>query len=276
MTSFRTSASGGSPDAFRRGLLRVFLVAALLVAFFHRLADAQTSGTKAPADLPPPSAAFAASSPDPIPLEVGNTWIYEGEVWWIPYGLRRIYREQVTWTMEVTDILRRGPWTAALLHGHPYDLLWYERGRERGTYLLLIHARKNGAPRVFLLRGPRVWNAWRRLEDREDKLKDLARREELVLDFPLHRGKRFCPQAAPPSDPKAGPAPRPDPKPASPPAPACWSVQEEGPADLRAVHGAEDVEGPVLFKVSQRTSLEHAVWTVPPSSPSRVSRLLPS
>ncbi|HET9480458.1 MAG TPA: hypothetical protein VFP98_01755, partial [Candidatus Polarisedimenticolia bacterium] len=250
MTIFRAPASGGPPDAFCRGLLRVFLVAALAIAFLHRLAAAQTPGTTVPVGTAPAPAPVAAS-PDPIPLEIGNTWIYEGAVWWIPYGLRRIYREQVTWTMEITDIHRRGPWTGALLHGHPYDLVRYERGRERGTYLLLSHSRKNGAPRVFLLRGQRAWSAWRRLKDPKDTLKGLAQPAELVLDLPLHRGKRFCAQATPPGSGTRtdAPARRPDPKasaavPRAASAPVCWSVKEEAPADLRAVRGAEDLAGP--------------------------------
>lgn len=255
MTPSRAPGSEGPPQAFCRGLLRVFLLVALAVAFLQRLASAQTTPTPAPA---PASAEVQAA--DPIPLAVGNAWIYEGEVWWMPRGLRRIYREQVTWTMEITDVRRRGPWTAAILHGHPYDLVWYEQGRERGTYLFLVRARKTGAPRVFLLRGHRVWEAWRRLEDREDKLEGLARPAELVLDLPLHPGKRFCPGAPPATRVSKASASISSPT----PGPDCWSVKKKAPGNLRAVRGAEDFAEPVLFSVSQRTPVEHSVWTFVP------------
>lgn len=260
MTPSRTPPAEGRPDAFCRGLLRVFLLVALAVAFLQRLAAAQT----APAPVEPSTAVQEA-----IPVAVGNAWIYEGEVWWIPRGFRQIFREQITWTMEITDVKRRGPWAAAILHGHPYDLVWYEQGRERGTYMLLMRDRKGGAPRVYLLRGHRVWEAWRRLQDRKDKLKDLARPDEVVLDLPLKAGKRFCP-AKPADGPGSGPS-----KPATPAAPAptrgsaaggpgCWSVSDRVPADLRAVRGAGSVAEPTVFSVSQRGPAEHEVWTFVP------------
>jgi hypothetical protein len=197
---------------------------------------------------------------DPIPLAVGNTWIYKGEVWWIPWGLRQIYRENVTWSMEITDVRRRGPWTAAILYGHPFDLVSYEHGRDRGTYLLVVRSPRKGAPQLFLLRGDRVWEAWHRLADRKDKLKELVRPGELVLDLPLHPGKRFCP-ADGSSESKApqGKTPR---APAA--GPDCWTVNGGEPADLRAVQGAEEIADPVRYSVSQRTVADHAVWTFVP------------
>ncbi|MGH7570333.1 MAG: hypothetical protein ACREMK_00625 [Gemmatimonadota bacterium] len=247
MIDFRPPRSGTDPEAFRRTILRVFLMVALAVAFFQRLAAAQT------ADPAP-----AAPRPDPVPLEVGSTWTYEGQVWWIPWGFGRIYREQVTWMSEVTEVIRRGPWTAAMLEGHPYDLIRYERGRERGIYVLLVRDRKKAGPRVFLAGGRRAGNVWRRLQNREDTLKGLTMPTELILDLPLHGGKRFCPPARP-----ATAAPEKRKKPVDDPAPVCWSVTDDGPADLRTVHGAEDIAAD-LFRVTARTPAEHAVWTFVP------------
>lgn len=255
MTPSGTSQEKARPDAFCRGLLRVFLLVALAVAFIQRLAAAQTG--------PGPAAISTGAVEEPIPVAVGNAWTYEGEVWWMPRGLRQIFREQVTWTMEVTDVLRRGPWVAAVLHGHPYDLVWYEQGRERGTYLLLTQARKKGAPRVYLLRGHRAWEAWRRLKDGKDKLKDLARPEEMVLDLPLRQGKRFCPvkqveetaESARPQGARSA---------AAAGEPSCWSVSEEGPVDVRAIHGVSEPAVSPVFRIRQRTSGEHEVWTFVP------------
>jgi hypothetical protein len=160
--------------------------------------------------------------------------------------------------MEVTDVLHRGPWTAAVLYGHPSDLVSYEHGRERGTYLLLVRARRAGAPQVFLLRGQRVWEAWRRLQDRKHGLKELVHSEELVLDLPLHPGKRFCPGDSPAAHTWAGDSPSPTPP------PDCWTVGGETPADLRVVEGAEEIADPVRYNVSQRTPYDHVVWTFVP------------
>jgi hypothetical protein len=236
MTSSRASRTGTDPEALCRALLRVFLVVALAVAFFHRLADAQTVDS---GSIP--------AARDPVPLEVGSAWTYVGEVWWIPRHRVGIYREHVTWTSEVTDVKRRRGWTAAMLEGHPYDLLGFQHGRERGNYVLLLRGRKNAGPRVFLVRGERAWDVWRRVQDREDTLDGLALPDEFVLELPLRNGKPVCP----PTTPDVPTAP-------------CWSVVDEGPADLRAVRGGEEIPNPVLYRVSQRTSSQHAVWTFVP------------
>lgn len=236
MTNTPVALHGTDAQALCRALLRVFLVLALAVAFFQRLADAQTVE-------PGP----AVPAPDPVPLEVGSAWTYVGEVWWIPRYRGDIYREHVTWTSEVTAIERRRGWTAAMLEGHPYDLLGFQRGRERGTYVLLLRQRKNKGPRVFLVAGSRAWDVWRRVQDREDTLDGLALPAEFVLELPLKGGKPICPPTSPET-------------PASP----CWSVVDEGRADLRAVRGGDEVPAPVLYRVSQRTPAWHAIWTFVP------------
>lgn len=237
MISFQTTCVGNDPRALCRALLRVFLVAALAVAFFHRLAEAQTVG-EAP----------AGPRPAPLPIEVGSAWTYVGEVWWIPRYRGDIYREHVTWTSEVTAVKRRRGWTAAMLEGHPHDLLTAKRhGRAPGTYLLLTRNRKNAGPRVFLVEGPRAWEVWRRIEDREDTLDGLAHPDEFLLELPLKGGKPVCPPAVPGGDPSP-----------------CWSVVKEGPADLRTVRGGEKVPDPVLYRVSRWAPSRHAVWTFVP------------
>jgi hypothetical protein len=150
----------------------------------------------------------------------------------------------VTWTSEVTDVKRRRGWTAAMLEGHPYDLLGSQAGRERGTYVLLLRGRKNAGPRVFLVRGQRAWDVWRRVQDPEDTLDGLALPEEFLLELPLRGGKPVCPPTT-----------------AEEPAASCWTVVEEGPADLRAVRGSEEITDPILYSVSRRTASQDAVWT---------------
>lgn len=233
MGDSRVTRMGTDHEALCRSLLRAFLMVALAVAFFHRLADAQTAN---PGEASP--------RPDPVPLEIGSAWTYVGEVWWIPRHRGGIYREHVTWTSEVTDVKRRRGWTAAMLEGHPYDLLGSQAGRERGTYVLLLRGRKNAGPRVFLVRGQRAWDVWRRVQDPEDTLDGLALPEEFLLELPLRGGKPVCPPTT-----------------AEEPAASCWTVVEEGPADLRAVRGSEEITDPILYSVSRRTASQDAVWT---------------
>ena len=236
MIDSRATRTGTDPEALCRALLRVFLVVALAIAFFQRMAGAQTA-EPVPVDPVRP----------PVPLEVGTAWTYVGHVWWIPRHRVGIYREHVTWTSEITAVKRRRGWTAAMLEGHPYDLLGSHAGRERGTYLLLLRGRKNAGPRIFLVGGQRAWDVWRRIQDREDTLDGLALPEEFVLELPLRGGRPICPPTTPDV-------------PTSP----CWSVVNEGPADLRAVRGGEEIHDAVRYSVSQRTPSQHAIWTFVP------------
>lgn len=183
-----------------------------------------------------------------FPLEVGTVWVYDGTIWWTPVGSRTIYKEQVSWTMEITDRIARPDAEAVTLRGHPRDLAQWVRGREPGRYLMV---ELDG--RYYLLEGERAARAERRLRNRADGLAGLVDEADLVLDPPLDPGRRFC---APDGD---RPAER----------TYCWSVEDEAPADLRNVFGTKPESDPAapdsahartLYTVSLGGGDEHHVW----------------
>ncbi|CAN5172774.1 hypothetical protein BH18GEM1_BH18GEM1_14290 [soil metagenome] len=178
--------------------------------------------------------------PAPIPLDIGTTWVYKGTVWWTPRIGRAIYKERVTWAVEVADTIMRGNVRAAVLKGNPQDLAWLDRERLPSEYLLV----QVGGTRLYLLGGERALQAERRLRDPRDALVELVRESELLLDLPLRPGKRFC---------GADQITRSD-------AYYCWVVESETPADLRPVRGAEAGGEHTLYTVTLRTAGEHHVW----------------
>ena len=71
------------------------------------------------------------------PLEPGGFWVYAGNVAWVPSGGTAVQRRALTWRMEVTDLVEREFAVAAVVTGHPRDLIAYQPGREPRTSLIV-------------------------------------------------------------------------------------------------------------------------------------------
>lgn len=169
--------------------------------------------------LLPPESAFAQQGPvEILPLETGNTWTYDGTVWWVPRNSLRVLEERVRVDMRVVDVVGRPGARAALLEGYPPDLLTSTADRFDGEFVLL----EIGST-VYLLRGARGREALRRVADPSDSLADLLPGSEVVLDLPLDEGKSFC---SPRDEKRRGPG-------------TCWLVREEGPVQRIPVAGLE-------------------------------------
>ena len=96
-------------------------------------------------------------------------------------------QRQVSWQMEIREVLARGGVTVAVVKGHPLDLVWYEEGRDRGDYLIV----RLDPQQYYLLEGDRVPETLARLRDAADPLRNLVRPEELFLSGPLVPAKRY-------------------------------------------------------------------------------------
>lgn len=181
---------------------------------------------------------------DPFPLAVGNTWTYTGDVWWAPPDSRTVYRENVKWKMEIIDIVERDGLRAAVIKGHPQDLMLYEQGREQGDYLLIA----TDSGKYYLLDGERAAAALDQVRDPSDPLIDLVDDPDLVLDLPLFVGKRFC---------SAKELLRPDKL-------NCWTVSDEQITTLPGVAGVIAAEETTSFLLTHRTKANHAIWNFVP------------
>jgi hypothetical protein len=181
---------------------------------------------------------------DPLPLAIGNAWTYIGDVWWAPPNSRTVYRENVKWTMEVTDIVERDGLRAAVIKGHPQDLMLYEEGREQGDYLLIA----TDSGKYYLLDGERAEAALDQVRDLSDPLIDLVDEPDLMLDLPLFVGKRFC---------SARQLLRPDKL-------NCWTVSDEQITTLPGIAGVIATDETTSYLLTHRTSSNHAIWSFVP------------
>ncbi len=181
---------------------------------------------------------------DPLPLAVGNAWTYTGDVWWAPPDSRTVYRENVKWKMEITDIVERDGLRAAVIKGHPQDLMLYEEGREQGDYLLIA----TDSGKYYLLDGERAAAALKQVRDPNNPLIDLVADPDLVLDLPLFVGKRFC---------SAKELLRPDKL-------NCWTVSNEQITTLPGIAGVIATEETTTYLLTHRTSANHAIWNFVP------------
>jgi hypothetical protein len=136
------------------------------------------------APSPPATTAPAAPTVDPwagyYPLGWGARWIYAGAVKW--EGCGGVCRRDITWKMEVLNVVRRGELTAYALHGHPSDLAFYSEGKFPSVYTIVRQEyRYYGAS----------WEAFVRLRDDLEFSTDVLRAEAVFLEAPLVAGQRF-------------------------------------------------------------------------------------
>jgi hypothetical protein len=180
--------------------------------------------------------AYPQSPGEVVPLDRGRAWTYAGTVRWTDPATGEVLEQDVRRRMEVVDLIHRPPVTAAVLVGHPRDLVWFQEGRASGRYLLV----RIGEGPYYLLGAEDAARAEIRLRDPADPLIGLVHGDQLYLDPPLWPGKRFC-------DPEA--VARED-------GFYCWVVEASDPVELDGVEGAP----PGLYvrhRVALRTIGEH-------------------
>ena len=112
-----------------------------------------------------------------FPLAKGNYWIYRGETRWTAPYQPGVQAQHMTWKMEVVELIERQKFRAAVIKGHPQDLIWYEPGRTRGDYLLICQ----DDDKLFLVGQDRFDQVLSRLRDEADALAGLLSDQELFL-----------------------------------------------------------------------------------------------
>ena len=175
---------------------------------------------------------------DILPLAPGNTWSYDGTVWWVPRNSRRVLEERVQLEMRVVTVAERPGARAALLAGYPPDLVTTAPSRFEGEFALLQFEQA-----VYLLRGGRAREALQRVANPSDSLADLLSGSEVVLDLPLAEGKSFC---SPRDQSRRGPG-------------TCWFVRDEGPVQRIPVVGLEGAAGGRGYVLALESRTEHEV-----------------
>lgn len=181
----------------------------------------------------------AGQDPESVfPLKKGTVWVYEGVVRGTVAGSKKKFEKKLTWQMEIVDIVERGSLVAAVVKGHPADLAWYDEETQPGDYLIVRDAGK-----FYLVEPFRVQEVRRRLGNPADRLDDLLQDEELFLDWPLAKGKRWGePEALKRDDLLYQ-----------------WVVEEERPVRLRSVKGVEGAGRVTQYRLALRTLPDHSI-----------------
>lgn len=151
-----------------------------------------------------------------LPLQPGNSWTYDGTIWWVPHNSRRVLEERVTLEMKVVEVVEWGRMRGAILNGFPRDLVTAAPDRFTGEFTLF----QIGST-VHLLRGEAAQEAIRRLRERDASVADLVGGSEVILDLPLTPGETFCSRSDP-----SGSRDR-----------VCWLVESEDSVGVLPVSG---------------------------------------
>jgi hypothetical protein len=123
-----------------------------------------------------------------FPLSEGTTWTYQGVVRWSHENSNDVSERQVTWTTQVKRVTRRQHLIAAVINGFPSDLNWSDGHPQPNDSLLLASDDGGYYVRPF----GDVKDGVKRLENPSDSLQDLIDPDDLFLQLPLAKGKKFC------------------------------------------------------------------------------------
>jgi hypothetical protein len=163
----------------------------------------------------------APLSQHPFPMTPGTTWLYAGQVRYQDQN-NTTHEEQVSWRTEVTKFVEHPAANArvAAIHGYPSDLDWTD-GRPDTEYRPLVES----AGRFYLLSADTSPANLKRLDDPADNLSGLLSADDLILEWPLGQGWRFC-------DPKG--IVRTDEL-------YCWFVESISPSPLQKMRGLKNL-----------------------------------
>lgn len=120
---------------------------------------------------------------DYFPLKKGSYWVYQGMVKWTKINSSEVIEEEIIWKMEVDRVFQRNTVVGYEMIGAPWDLAWYEAGKEPSRYgIIQAGGQFYRVPVETVIR----------LMNEEDNLFGLVDQNDLLLDAPLTSGKKFC------------------------------------------------------------------------------------
>jgi hypothetical protein len=130
----------------------------------------------------------ATISAHPFPMTPGTSWLYQGQVRWQDQN-NTTHEEQVTWRTEVRKFVEHPAANArvAAIYGYPSDLDWTD-GKPDVEYRPLVEY----SGRFYLLSADTLPATLKRLDDPADNLAGFLSADDLVLEWPLGQGWRFC------------------------------------------------------------------------------------
>ncbi|MGD8455810.1 MAG: hypothetical protein PVF83_05435 [Anaerolineales bacterium] len=173
-----------------------------------------------------------------FPLQEGAYWMYEGTVKWTKPNSSDIVEEEIIWKMEVEKVFQRNDVFGYEMLGAPWDLAWYEVGKQPNEYGII-----QAGGKFFRTSIDSVWRLW----DESDALIALVNEDEVFLEVPLTMGKKFC---------GANSITRSDGR-------YCWNVQEEKQVELN-VKGIDPDRTMTEFTIAQYTGPDQSIFNFVP------------
>ena len=120
---------------------------------------------------------------DYFPLKKDAYWIYKGTVKWMKVNSADVAEQEITWKMEVKRVFQRNAIVGYEMSGAPWDLAWYEIGKEPSQYgIIQAGGKYYNVPYDTVIR----------LLNETDNLFGLVDENDIFLDVPLAGGKKFC------------------------------------------------------------------------------------
>jgi hypothetical protein len=152
-----------------------------------------------------------------FPLSEGTYWVYRGTVRWT-HDINKVSVTPVEWKMEVRKRVDRGDLSLAVVNGFLGDLDWSNGNPIREDSLII----QSGEGKLYWIGSEHAAMILTRAQDSRDALVGVLTVDDLFLDSPLKKGKKFgC-------DPDA--MQRPDSR-------YCWVVDSLQETSLRDVKG---------------------------------------
>ena len=161
------------------------------------------------------------STENPFPMSSGTYWIYRGTVRWTHEGSDQISDAPITWRTEIRRVIQHGDVHGIVVGGFPFDSAWSDEQPKISDSLLLESKGK-----FYLIGDERFEQAVHRLEQSSDSLDGILKDNDLVLEWPLRKGQKYC---------DADGMARPD-------GHYCWVVTSSRKASLSGVAGVESAE----------------------------------
>jgi hypothetical protein len=172
---------------------------------------------------------------DYFPLQEGAYWIYAGNVKWTIPGSSDVVEKEIRWKMEVVRVTQRNNIAGYEMLGAPWDLAWYEEGKEPSEYGIIQAGGKFYRTSIDTVR---------RLSDEDDLLLALVEEGEIFLDIPLLSGKKFCDTDS---------LTRAD-------GLYCWVVGEANQADTTGINGINSENKFLAYPISYRTTPDNSMF----------------
>jgi hypothetical protein len=183
---------------------------------------------------------------DFFPLTVGTYWVYQGSVTWFDAEKNVEEKKEVSLTMSVEKVFRKGDTIFAVIDGFPSDLN-FSTGEVKPSRWMMIET-ENGKNEVFLHDlDPGVTLPSTNGANPGLVFDSLMTEDNLLLEWPMVRGNKFC-------DPDS--QKRDD-------AMYCWIVESSDRKATKSVDGSPGGDVPV-FTLAYRTNPDDTQIEVAP------------